>query len=587
MSSGGIFKIITNTGDQQDKYLTSNEFLKKRIQQFMLDKGADLNTAASDTYENIDKSFLPTINFIEKTHTTFIHSAFKPYVSVGFEYVKTRQQSPKLGNRIIFTLPQVANFVNDLVLRVKLTGLRAIDSRDRVRYVSMLGHRLLKNIKFEVAGNLIDEYTPDDVNMHYEFEVPEDKKIGWMRNMGQEVPHLGYVTSDPSFNMEREYRLIGDGNQTLKQSHDEVELFIPILFWFKDIQNALPNMIIPHGQTNVIIELATASEIVGFANYSGTNSSYTSPTVDFCELYSNHIYMMLEVQQLFMKKFSFSLIRVHRHHKQTLYNDSPEGVRLHNLKWPVETLYFGFRPQSNLSLSQYWNKHCTLLSKEMKVPVVAKNSATTISSAVSGATITGGVGVITMTEAALSAADDAYVSYNLVITGGTGYNSLDITKNRYIIADYNGSVKTATLETAWTGATPDATTTVEVYIEVVAINVVSYYQETPVVDSISLECFGITLFQDTKESFYNQYLPYRFGAITPRDRGLYLMNFNLYPSTNNQPSGHLNLSRARELYLKFTSTQISQSNPVDLIVVAKAINFLLVKDGGVILKYAT
>jgi hypothetical protein len=53
----------------------------------------------------------------------------------------------------------------------------------------------------------------------------------------------------------------------------------------------------------------------------------------------------------------------------------------------------------------------------------------------------------------------------------------------------------------------------------------------------------------------------------------------LYPGSY-QPSGHVNISRAREFYFLFNSATIGTVVPsVDLVVVAIAINFLLISDG--------
>jgi hypothetical protein len=57
-----------------------------------------------------------------------------------------------------------------------------------------------------------------------------------------------------------------------------------------------------------------------------------------------------------------------------------------------------------------------------------------------------------------------------------------------------------------------------------------------------------------------------------------MLNFCLYPGTY-QPSGHLNVSRARELYLEYVSSYVSQASPADLLVLGRAINFLLISDG--------
>ena len=52
---------------------------------------------------------------------------------------------------------------------------------------------------------------------------------------------------------------------------------------------------------------------------------------------------------------------------------------------------------------------------------------------------------------------------------------------------------------------------------------------------------------------------------------------NLY-----QPSGHINISRSREFYLKYVSdpSVINSTTRGILIIVASAINFLLISDGS-------
>lgn len=60
----------------------------------------------------------------------------------------------------------------------------------------------------------------------------------------------------------------------------------------------------------------------------------------------------------------------------------------------------------------------------------------------------------------------------------------------------------------------------------------------------------------------------------------------MYPGTY-QPSGHLNVSRAREFYFNFSSSYCDSSHVCDLLVLAIAINFLLISDGSAVLRYST
>lgn len=588
MSSGGVFKLIANQG-VQDKLLMASDYLNYRIK-FITSK----NRKRAKLYApggNIDltDSWIPDMKMIGKTHVVFVSNSYKPFVASGFEYNKTQAAGIiDFDSSIKFSVPTFGDFINDMVVHVRMTGLKAVSPADRVRYVSFLGHKLFKKVAFTINNNPLDAYYSDDYNSYFQFHVNAGKRIGWLRNMGQEVPHVAYLTADPSFDLHREVRFFGDGNQTLKQSHDSVDLWIPLLFWFKDVRCSLPNAVIPYGQTDVSIQLASVSELVGFADYGG-GGEYVNPTIQLMDLYMNNIFMNPDIVNLFMKKFGFSLIRVHGHHTQQLSNKS-NNVLLNQLKWPAETLYTAFRPVENATYSQYWHKTGVLTPTDVKVPVAAQNQALTtvgnVSVVVAPTSTT--AQLVQTSGPALSLVDDAYNGYTFVITGGLSYSPSDPTLNRYTVTDYVGATQVITVNRAWTSAAVNATTTYELFTPQVAINVARYYKETPSIDTIRLKAHGIDLYKNTSESFYNSYLPYRFGKMmnTPISRGWYMINFN-FLTGEHQPSGHVNLSRMREFYLGYTSSYISPTNKVNLIVNADLINFLLVKDGSAVLRYST
>ena len=586
MSTGGTFKLIVNDG-VQDKLLMATDYLKYRIK--LITQHNKENAPNSGGRLDLDNSWIPDMNMISKSHVIFVNGTYKPFVAAGFEYNKVQAGgNVRFGANVEFTLPVFGDYINDTVVHVQISGLAAVNPVDRVRYVSMLGHKLFKKVSFKINNNALDTYHSDNYNAYYQFHVKPEKRIGWLRNMGQEIPNRAYLTADPTFDLQRELRWFGDGNQTFKQCHGTIDLWIPILFWFKDIHNSLPNVAIPYGQTNISIELSSVSDVVGFADYGG-GGAYTDPTIDIMELYMNNIFIDPDVASLLMKKFGFSLIRVHGRHTAPLAVANKD-VLLNQLKWPTETLYVAFRPTTNDTLSQYWHSASALTITDVKVPVAAKNVAlTTIGTVlVAPAPTTSTVALVQSSGPALSLLDDAYNGYDFVITGGTGFSSADVSTNRYTISDYVGATQVITITGTWNGQTPDTTTTYELFTQQVAINVARYFKESPSIDMMSVVAYGITIFRATTESFYNSYLPYRFGTHmnTPEDRGWYMINFNFYPGEH-QPSGYINLSRAREFYLKYTSSYISPTNRVNLVVLSDAINFLLVKDGSAVLRYST
>jgi hypothetical protein len=106
---------------------------------------------------------------------------------------------------------------------------------------------------------------------------------------------------------------------------------------------------------------------------------------------------------------------------------------------------------------------------------------------------------------------------------------------------------------------------------------------------MTLTSHGIVIFEKFNDTFFNQYMPFQYGGpalSTPEDVGALFINMSLFPRSY-QPSGHLNISRARETYLKWTTSYVSAKTPADLLVVAVAINFLLVTDGSAVLRYST
>lgn len=94
-----------------------------------------------------------------------------------------------------------------------------------------------------------------------------------------------------------------------------------------------------------------------------------------------------------------------------------------------------------------------------------------------------------------------------------------------------------------------------------------YPKYTQTIDNLQLQAHGINIFQQYNTPFFRDYLPYTFGGVnivTAEDPGAMMLNFCLYPGTY-QPSGHINVSRAREFYLQFVSSFCGSLSPCDLL----------------------
>ena len=116
-----------------------------------------------------------------------------------------------------------------------------------------------------------------------------------------------------------------------------------------------------------------------------------------------------------------------------------------------------------------------------------------------------------------------------------------------------------------------------------------YYIPVSTVDSVSMYAHGITIYDTTSDAFYGNYLTFHYGEqklVTPYDTGCFLINMSLFPRSY-QPSGHINISRARETYININSSYLTRQTPGILIIVAVCMNFLLISDGNAVLRYST
>ena len=528
MSTGGIFTLITNDG-KQDRMLMASALLSKRLHNI---RQARAEQGASDTN--------PTLADIEKTHVLFMNAHFKPFAAIGYEYNKVPISNATLGTKVQFSIPQFGDFFSDMVIHLKFTApATAISGADPTaasdvaiyRWCDWPGERVLQRVSMDVNGNPLDEYFPDSYNFHRQFRVSNDKLVGWHRNMGQELPKEGYYVYDQTSPADtndatdvvphpaRACISVKDGHQTYKANHSDLELFVPLLFWFNtDPRLAIPSVAIPYGQRFLNVDLATKAQLLRVIKNPGSltdgatliNPTVTNPTIANCDLYINNIFVNPDIHDIFIARIGFTLVRVHRR-QVTNVNKATDSILLQQLKWPIETLYLGVRPTANQTTN------ANLLGHQNQDSIVDPEM-------------------------------EDWHRYG------------QITNNEEDAANYNGVSSNFHLKTEWNHVT-----------------------------TISITAHGIPIYNAIPAQFFNSYVPYQYGGWnvrTPTDPGVFMITFNLYPGTY-QPSGHINVSRAREFYLSYVSTYVSSTTTADLVVVAVAINFLLISDGSAVLRYTT
>jgi len=512
------------------------------------------------------------------------------------------------------------DFFHDIACHVTLaqptlsiTALTAASNEPTMRWCHFPGERLLKRVQQEVNGNPLDEYTLHATTMHREFRVQPNKRLAWDRCVGQEEPENGWVRQpDWALNQvasasvtHRIKANVTRGAQTpTGQKTGNLELFIPLLFWYnKDVRLAVPSVAIPYGQRFINLELATLDELVGVVprgagTWASPNGSLTEPTATLVsiELYVNNIFVNPEVHKIYIKRIGFSLIRVHR---QQLYNanTSSAEVLLQQLKWPIEYLYVGMKIKDYHSSSdagtkrQHLDKWHTYHQRSTGTYRTTGQSVMQETALVADPTTTLGIAV---------GAADGTTGFESLLTGtalaaqaltlGTTVR-IDGVLYKIEAATAAGAALAGVAVRGAIGVALTASAAIAAASAVVSFTGMEYQTEicTRTLTDLSIKAHGISIYDQFPMGFFNAYTSYHFGGPNvnaPADCGLAFVPFCLYPGTY-QPSGHINVSRAREFYLNYTSAVITSSVEGTLVVIASAINFLLISDGSAVLRYST
>jgi hypothetical protein len=353
MATGSVFRLLINDG-REDRFLSSTVALLNRIK--------------TKNYANAASAYKDMMI----THNFYIYSTYKPFVPITSQYFKLNEKQGQqiFGSETMIVVEQNGDWATDGVIHIRLSGLRAVNSPDKVKYASFLGHRIIESVRFMASEtSQLDSHTTEDYNAYFNFELPPNKRTGWLRNMGQEIPYLGFLTPDPLTNNFREYRYFADGPQTLKSSHDDVDLWIPTMLWYnKSIKDAFPIYKTPKGTIKIGIKLAPLTSLVASVN-NGGGGAYVAPTIAMMEYYQNYLVTLPEVRDAMLSKFSWNMIRTRRRHEQTV--SAPfDSINLNNLKYAIERLEVAFRPIENYANVDNWYKNQKLTARDVKQAVV-------------------------------------------------------------------------------------------------------------------------------------------------------------------------------------------------------------------------
>lgn len=491
--------------------------------------------------------------------------------------------------------------------------------RNLVRYCEYPGERLYQNVKFDVNGNPLDEYNDVTINMIRKFTIGADKITGYQRLVGQEICREGYsgpklcYAADSHNNGAQPFSTFGlagppdfsnlptvpqhsvnpvsstgasfiagnfpdnawdvtlsgsidhsagngaaafgyqsvvrdclqcvDGPQTPKYQQPQLEIWNKLRFWFNDdARLSIASVSIPFGQRFITVDLARqdllAFEFPGlYVKQTIDSGAVTGPPA--VTVNARTVQYRPWVSAGTISEISMSNVELYVNN--IFVNPEVHDIFIKRIGFSLIRVYRQHRARSNSS------GHDEKLLSQLKWPIEYMF-----------------VGL--------------RPSWNIDNANPAQWRDWHrMAKiNDVVCDDYDFA------EVGLAGATTDTSRIGQIVPD-------TWTKQLKTVDTLTLTAHGINIHDNFPEAFFNAYNPFHYGGpaiVTPDDEGAMMINFALYPKSY-QPSGHLNVSRAREFYLNWTTRYVDSTTPADLLAVAIAINFLLITDGSAVLRYST
>ena len=593
MANAGSYQLLINDG-QQDGLLNQKKLLQEQ-----------LHRSAATRRARGDKDPYPTIADVQATHVLFTKANWKPFAPLTSDYNASNASagSQSLGSQISMEVPMYGDFIADMHIRLVLkqptltvdAGV-ADEDAPAMRWCQYPGERVVERIDFTIVSNNLDELHSEDYMIYRKALLSKDKEDGWARMMGQERAHTGYArrldqtgSGVAAQDTRTQYKVFNGLQTPSGQKSGDVELLIPVLMWFADVRLAIPGVALPHGQRFLTVKLAPSEKLVslvprGSGTQSAPNGSLGEVQVSEMQLITNNLFTTPNVHEIYVQRLQFTLMRVHVHEKVQLTKNS-ENVRLSSFKWPIEYFFAGCRRTEVENLSTQAQHQDRYDQFTYATPLTAYASEASgvvwqglVNDGVGDATVdvdaTGAItGINTLFQTAPDAADQLQVG-DILRVGGV----------QVVVS----AVTSDTTAQSVIGTHSILAATTDVQKAQNTRGVIEVNQEKSLIDWLTLQSQGNTIFHRASMKRFNSYFPWHYGkgAIrTPEDEGLALFSFARYPGAY-QPSGSVNLSRARETDLIIEGSTISQSDPVTLFASASAINFTVLTDGALVRRFA-
>jgi len=281
--------------------------------------------------------------------------------------------------------------------------------RDYVCYADFPLHAMITAVAFQINSTSIDSYTQERDNFHILYMLPTNKVASYYKCVGQELAVSGYSGLITNYTVPSNVTIPGYPTGSIVAARQRTDIMVgyqtpqyalPVLTGIypnkfdhcRDVNNAIPILAIPNTDRTFLYTFAPQSQVVysvpanlyAVQTQIAYNNIYTPTTpagagpqptsivttvnrtpltvggtignlaLTQLQMYINNLFVDPSVHDIYLERIGFSLTRVHRTQSVNI-NTSLSETTLTSFKWPLEFMFIGLRPASNLTVSPWTN----------------------------------------------------------------------------------------------------------------------------------------------------------------------------------------------------------------------------------------
>ena len=256
------------------------------------------------------------LTLVGNPEITFFKAVYRRYTNFAVESVKQPFfTAPDFGGSSIFLVSRNGDLASKIYLEITLPYVEP-PSGVSFRWIDDIGHHLIKNVKIEIGGQVIDYHYSDWFQVWYLLTISSGKRNGYKRMIGN-IPELTAWDDTPK---------------------PSLKLYIPLIFWFnRHVNSALPLCALKYHDTKITVEFRKLNEccIMGTDNFDDFETGI--PTLGTCSAYIDFIYLDVEERKRFASKAHEYLIEQVSHIAVDI-TETPVTIRISQMFHPVKEL---------------------------------------------------------------------------------------------------------------------------------------------------------------------------------------------------------------------------------------------------------